>query len=132
MLRRIVVWDSFDGKVLVALRETETALTRLARQLDTHKDLAATRTDDATAYADTLRKYEGGVGQFDAVLDAERTLIQADTALASSSSQISADQLALFMALGGGWENAPAPAATSLAPVIASDAEDKQTPANKE
>lgn len=110
---------SFDGTVLTALRETDTALTTLARQLDTERELKAARDDAATANANTARLYAGGIGEFLDTLDAERTLIAADDALASATAQVSQDQVSLFMALGGGWEGAPAVTPTSLAPVTA-------------
>ncbi|MHB8284561.1 MAG: efflux transporter outer membrane subunit [Caulobacteraceae bacterium] len=108
---------SFDGTVLTALRETETALVTLARQLDTERDLSLTRDDAATANRNITRLYQGGVGEFLDTLDAERTLISADNALASATAQVSQDQITLFMALGGGWENAPAVAETPLTSV---------------
>lgn len=104
----------FDGTVLTALRETETALTTLARQLDTQRELAAARDDAATANSNTAKLYAGGVGEFLDTLDAERTLIEAENSLASATAQVSQDQIGLFMALGGGWQDAPAVEATSL------------------
>ena len=41
------------------------------------------------------------------MLDAENTLIEADRTLARATAQVSKDQITLFMALGGGWQNAP-------------------------
>ena len=104
----------FNGTVLAALRETETTLTALAEQIDTVNQLAAARDDAAIANANTARLYEGGVGEFLDVLDAEQTLINADNALAEATAQVAQDQVSLFMALGGGWQDAPAVAPTSL------------------
>jgi NodT family efflux transporter outer membrane factor (OMF) lipoprotein len=98
----------FDGTVLTALRETETSLTALARQLDTERELAGARDDAATANANTARLYGGGIGEFLDTLDAERTLIQAENSLAVATAQVSQDQITLFMALGGGWQDSPA------------------------
>jgi outer membrane protein, multidrug efflux system len=104
----------FDGTVLTALRETDSALTTLARQMDTERDLTAARDDAATANGNTARLYAGGLGQFLDTLDAERTLIGAENALAQATGQVSQDQIVLFLALGGGWQDAPAIAARSL------------------
>lgn len=104
----------FDGTVLTALRETEGALNTLARRLDTERQLTAARDDAATANANTARLYAGGIGQFLDTLDAERTLIGAENALASTTAQVSQDQIALFLALGGGWQEAPPVKATAL------------------
>ena len=110
---------SFDGTVLTALRETETALSALARQLETERDLAVARDQAAQAAANTERLYTGGVGEFIDTLDAERTLIQADASLAGATAQLADRQVELFMALGGGWENAPLPLETPIDDVAA-------------
>lgn len=107
----------FDGTVLTALRETDTALTNLARQLDTERELAAARDDAAAANANIQRLYAGGVADFLDRLDAERTLIQAENALAAATVQVSQDQITLFLALGGGWQAAPPVYTAPLQPV---------------
>lgn len=104
----------FDGTVLTALRETETAMTNLARQLDTERDLTLARNDAALAERNVQRLYAGGVGEFLDTLDAQRTLIQAQDQLAQATAQVSQNQVDLFMALGGGWEDAPPVAQTDL------------------
>ncbi|MET3723584.1 efflux transporter outer membrane subunit [Sphingomonas trueperi] len=105
---------SFDGTVLVALRETETALSNLARQLDAEQSLQRARSQAAEAAQNTERLYRGGVGQFIDTLDAERTLIASDAALADARARVADMQVTLFLALGGGWQDAPAPAETPL------------------
>lgn len=108
---------SFDGTVLTALRETEASLTTLARQMDTERQLTDARDDAATSSANTAKLYAGGIGEFLDTLDAERTLIQAENSLATATAQVSQDQIALFLALGGGWQAPPVIAKTSLEPV---------------
>lgn len=98
----------FDGSVLTALRETETAMTALARELDTERSLELAREDAERASTDISRLYGGGLGDFIDTLDAERTAIQAEDARAQAATQVSQDQITLFMALGGGWREAPA------------------------
>lgn len=105
---------SFDGTVLTALNDTETALSALARQLDTEHDLAIARDEAALAARNTERLYTGGVGEFLDTLDAERTLITADAALAGATAQVAQRQVQLFLALGGGWQDAPLPLETPL------------------
>jgi outer membrane protein TolC len=41
------------------------------------------------------------------VIDAQRTLASAEQSLAQLQSVISEDQVAVFLALGGGWETGP-------------------------
>lgn len=93
----------FDGTVLTALRETETALTNYARELDRNARLKAARAQSARVAEETRRLYVNGKTGYLDSLDAERVLSNADTALAASQANIAADQLALFLALGGGW-----------------------------
>lgn len=101
----------FDGAVLTALREAESALDAYARELDRHAALAAAR-DQSLIVADQSRTLliSGRIGQLDA-LDAQRTLASQETALAASDAQLAEYQIAVFMALGGGWENKPLAAA---------------------
>jgi NodT family efflux transporter outer membrane factor (OMF) lipoprotein len=49
-------------------------------------------------------RYNDGVAQFITVLDAQRTLLSAEQALAVSATNVAVDIVALYKALGGGWE----------------------------
>ena len=97
----------FDGVVLGALRETETALNNYAHALDRDAKLDVARMRAAEAYADATQLEAAGRTDSLRTLDAERTLAAAESALAASKSEIASDQVALFLALGGGWERAP-------------------------
>jgi len=96
----------FDAVVLNALRETESALTVYARELDRNGALRAARDQSALAARQTAKLYQFGRTDFLAALDADRTLASAESMLAASDAQLAADQAQLFLALGGGWENA--------------------------
>jgi outer membrane protein TolC len=55
------------------------------------------------------RLYSEGETEFLGVLDAQRAVSLAEDALAQSQQQLATDLVALFKALGGGWESfAPA------------------------
>jgi len=95
----------FDSVVLNALRETESALTVYARELDRNAMLRAARDQSALASRQTGKLYQFGRTDFLAALDADRTLATAENLLAASDAQLAADQVQLFLALGGGWEN---------------------------
>jgi multidrug efflux system outer membrane protein len=94
----------FDGVVLTALRETETSLDAYAHDLDRNAALKAAREQAVLAESQAQRLYRAGRSPYLAGLDAQRTLAGAEAALASSDSQVAADQVNLFLALGGGWE----------------------------
>jgi NodT family efflux transporter outer membrane factor (OMF) lipoprotein len=102
-----VALAKFDGVVLNALRETETSLAAYAQDLQKNADLRAAREQAEVAEGQAQRLYRAGKSPYLTGLDATRTLAQADTALAASNSQVAADQVKLFLALGGGWEQAP-------------------------
>jgi NodT family efflux transporter outer membrane factor (OMF) lipoprotein len=95
----------FDAVVLNALRETESALTVYARELDRNAALRAARDQSALAARQTAKLYQFGRTDFLAALDADRSLAGAESMLAASDAQLAADQVQLFLALGGGWEN---------------------------
>ena len=109
----------FDGVVLNALRETETNLSTYAQDLDRNADLREARDQALMAQSQTERLYRAGNRPFLDALDSERTLAQAEAALAASNGQLAADQVKLFLSLGGGWRQAPPPnvvAATDRSP----------------
>lgn len=94
----------FDGAVLTSLRETETALTLYAHDLDRDRDLQGVRARAAEGVAQADSLYRGGRIDFLPLLDAQRSLASADSALAASHARLSSDQVDVFLALGGGWE----------------------------
>ncbi|MBW4331145.1 TolC family protein [Stakelama sp. CBK3Z-3] len=95
---------SFDGTVLTALRETETALSAYAHDLERRRAYQAAY-DEAQRAATITRaqQREGAVNSLD-LLDAERTFADAQADLATIDARISGDQIDLFEALGGGWQ----------------------------
>lgn len=94
----------FDGVVLTALRETETGLDIYAHDLQRQAALKAARDQAELAETQAGRLYRAGRSPYLVGLDAQRTLASAEAALAASDSQVAADQVNLFLALGGGWE----------------------------
>ncbi len=93
----------FDGVVLNALRETESSLAVYQRDLERNAILHAARdkAKEASEEADSL--YKGGRTPYLTGLLAQQTLTTSEQALAASDSQVSLDQVTLFLALGGGW-----------------------------
>jgi len=93
----------FDGTVLRALEETETALSSYARSLEQRQALRAAR-DQAERAARIVRaKRQEGASDSLEWLDAERTFAETEAVLAAQDGQISRRQIALFRALAGGW-----------------------------
>src|SRR5690606_7849077 len=96
----------FDQTNLLALQETEAAPSAYARELDRRAALKRARDQSAEAVRLTRLRREAGVDSFLAVLVAERTMAALEAQLAASEAQVTTNQIALFKALGGGWEGA--------------------------
>jgi outer membrane protein TolC len=79
---------------LVAYRTEQQRRMRLKDQVGhSRRALALSRT-----------RYDTGVIDFITVLDAERTLLQAELQHAQSTTDVSTNLVQLYKALGGGWE----------------------------
>lgn len=97
----------FDGVVLKALRETQTALSAYTHELERNAALRGARDKAREAARQTHQLYEAGRSPYLSSLDAARTLANNDATLAASDAQVAMDQINLFLALGGGWQDAP-------------------------
>jgi outer membrane protein, multidrug efflux system len=97
----------FDGTVLTALDEAESALNTYQHDLQREASLKAARDEAARVAKDEARLQVGGRATALAVIDAQRTLASAEQSLAQLRSAISEDQVTVFLALGGGWETVP-------------------------
>jgi NodT family efflux transporter outer membrane factor (OMF) lipoprotein len=94
---------TFDGTVLRALEETETALSNYRRLLERHAALQEARNQAGRAAEITrARQREGDINSLE-LLDAERTFADAEAELARADGTIANAQVELFRALGGGW-----------------------------
>ncbi len=49
-------------------------------------------------------RYQGGISDYLPVLTAQRSLLQTEQDYANSSSTVATNMVALYKALGGGWE----------------------------
>lgn len=98
----------FDSAVLQALKETEQALSTYSADLDRHTSLAAARDAADRALGLAQVQQRAGAISFLDLLQAETVAVAAAQALAAADQQVAGDQVAVFKALGGGWETAPA------------------------
>lgn len=95
---------SFDGTVLRALEETETALSAYRNALLRKERLGSAR--DAAERAANVSLARESRGQIDSldVLDAQRTLAQSEADYAAATRAVAFAQVDLFRALGGSWQ----------------------------
>jgi len=100
---------NYEKTVLQALEETEDSLVTHARARDrlVHDEEAVRASNTAAGLARV--RYENGASDFLQVLDAERTLLQSEDQLARSRTEAATSLIAVYKALGGGWEGAPHP-----------------------
>ncbi|MGA2867265.1 MAG: multidrug efflux RND transporter permease subunit [Verrucomicrobiota bacterium] len=103
---------TYERTVLTALEETENALVDFGRQQAQRDHLAASARSAAAAVALANDRYRSGLVDFLAVLDAERTQLAVEDQLAQSQTRTVTALVAVYKALGGGWEiEAPGAAA---------------------
>lgn len=95
---------TYQKVVLQALQEVDDALSAYADEQRRHDALAATARDSQTALDLSRQLYGRGLADFLKVLDAQRTFLSSRQQLADSATVLSTDLVALYKALGGGWE----------------------------
>jgi outer membrane protein, multidrug efflux system len=95
---------NFDGTVLQALREVESALNNYGHDLQKEGSAIDSRNQAERAANEARRLELGGRANELSVLDAQRTLANASLSLAEVQATISDDQVAIFLSLGGGWQ----------------------------
>ena len=94
----------YQGTVLRSLEETENALVAYGHEKDREEKLVASveASRQATLLANEL--YTRGLSDFLSVLDAQRQQLVAEDDLAQSDTIVVTDLVALYKALGGGWD----------------------------
>ena len=95
---------SYEGAVLNALQDTEGALISYGRS-QAHRDALAAAAAGSDKAADLARKrFEGGLTDFLEVLDSERTALTAELLFSQSRTDAAAALIAVYKALGAGWD----------------------------
>jgi NodT family efflux transporter outer membrane factor (OMF) lipoprotein len=90
--------------VLQAWHEVVNALVAYRTEQERRARLKAQTEHSRQALALARVRYANGVADFLTVLDAERTLLQAELQYVQSTSAVSTNLVQLYKALGGGWE----------------------------
>jgi len=106
---------SYQKTVLTSLEETENSLVNYADEQARrdHLDATVRASQDALNLAND--QYRAGLADFLTVLDSERTLFANQDALAQSRTALVVDLVALYKALGGGWQSFPANLSAGIA-----------------
>jgi outer membrane protein, multidrug efflux system len=95
---------NFDGVVLGALRDTETALNTYVHDLQREDSTRRARDEAERALRDSERLQGLGRATSLDVIDSQRTYASAEQTLAQLETALAEDQVAVFLALGGGWD----------------------------
>ncbi|BAU50321.1 RND transporter [Sulfurifustis variabilis] len=104
----------YEQTVLRALEETENGLVGFGRQRARLVSLRESARASARAAELARLRFNEGVADFLALLDAERTLLEAEDRVAQAETETYTALVAVYKALGGGWD-ACAPECASLA-----------------
>jgi len=95
---------TYEGTVLRALEETENAFAVYGAQRQRLSSLIEQASASREAAELARVRYREGAVDFLRLLDAERTLLQAEDALAGGETDLNTAVVLIYKALGGGWE----------------------------
>ena len=104
---------AYEKAVLNALEETENALVDFGREEARRDYLRSSERSATQAMALARQRYEGGIDDFLPVLDAQRTQLAIQAQLAQSETRTATSLVAIYKALGGGWEIEQPPSQTA-------------------
>ena len=93
----------YEQTVLRALEETDASLTDYSKALVKQEHLQNSATASIEAATLARARFESGAADFLTVLDAERSVLEAEDQLARSETQTATALLATYKALGGGF-----------------------------
>ncbi len=95
---------SYEKTVLTSFEDVENALVAYAKEQTRNVSLEEAVKRSRNSFQISSQRYANGLNNFIDVLDAERSLYQAQDNLVQSDQAVSQDLIAIYKALGGGWE----------------------------
>ncbi|MEY4564213.1 MAG: hypothetical protein RLZZ618_3490 [Pseudomonadota bacterium] len=102
---------SYKRSVYTALKEVDDALGNATRNREQERNQVVIRDEARRALSLSELRFKEGADDLNSLLDAQRTLFAADEALALQRLNRLSGSIAVFKALGGGWER-PDPSKT--------------------
>ena len=94
---------NYEQKLLLAAEEVENAIIAYTKELERRDALRRTVVASRKSVENVLKLYRGGTTDFQNVLSTERTQFVAEDQLAASEGDVVINLIALYKALGGGW-----------------------------
>jgi NodT family efflux transporter outer membrane factor (OMF) lipoprotein len=96
---------TYESTVLTGLQEVDDALIAYSKEQDRRAELDEAVKADQRSVEMTQDLYKNGLDTFLDVLTAQNTLLAGEQQLTLSQQSVSTDLVALYKALGGGWED---------------------------
>ncbi|HEX9825946.1 MAG TPA: TolC family protein [Flavobacteriaceae bacterium] len=96
--------NQYEKTVLQALEEIKTALTNYSNELQRRDILRRSSEASAEAAKFAKQRFNAGLDSFIDYLSADNTLLQSENLLAISEIASATSLIAIYKALGGGWE----------------------------
>ena len=97
--------DQFNQTVLTAVQETDNAMTAYRSSIKQIVTLREVRNQGQETLTLSLDLYKQGLTPFQNVLDAQRSLLSYENQLVQARGNSLLQLIALYQALGGGWNN---------------------------
>jgi multidrug efflux system outer membrane protein len=107
---------SYRSSVLNALEEVQNALVNYAQEQERRDRLNEAAQQSQLAVDLATEQYKAGLTDFLSVLEAQRELYADEDQAVQSQTSVATNVIALYRALGGGWNVAPAVAAAKPTP----------------
>lgn len=95
---------AYQSAVLTAQQDVENTLVALVTGRDQVQSLQRAAQSAAEALRLARLRYQSGLTDFTTLLDAQRSALSADDALATARTDLALNQVRLYKALGGGWD----------------------------
>lgn len=102
--KTLAALNRYEKTVLESLEEIKTSLSDYGQQLKRREILGASSRAADRAADMARQRYRAGLDNFIDYLSADRALLQAENALALSEISTASSLIAIYKALGGGWE----------------------------
>ncbi len=107
--------------MLGALEEIDTSMVNFSREQQRRERLATSAASSARAAMIAKKRYEAGLDSFLDLLDSETRMRAAQDQLTISETQAAVDVIALYKAMGGGWDVVPTLAKEEEKPAVKSE-----------
>lgn len=119
---------TYEQTVLRGFEDVENALVAYTREQSRRSSLADAVASNRRAFNLANQLYTSGVTDFQRVIDSQRALFNAEDAFVQSDAVVTTNLIALYKALGGGWEGVQGIEYRELDRLIPQPGNDLKTP----